>query len=350
MGQAINLYSRATPMNPAPPGIPDPELASIVFLYAEAVLRYGRMLFAVYSCKGWNPLSLSTMLSSKLPPSFNPDPPRTSTLYRLTSIANITRSQISTIISQAHGPFLLHLQPSDRIQVLTSLAALYSCIGFKRKEVFVLREVQAGVMDLVVCGREESRNAAPSPRPTTLNPGSDGVSLAPQNVLSIRRTESSQGNASVIRIARYIAQVYGIDLYRVGVADLENRRRSSVMSSDAASTLPHLAEGDARYGWPELQVGVVREALAVAETLPGQIMTVFSAQSRYLRILLIEHLAVAQFSLSTLRELRDHITAQEQQHLSASANRAISIGRRRGLFHSMQFWFEDPLISIELSP
>lgn len=336
-------------MNPAPLGIPDPELASIVFLYVEAILRHGRMQFAVWSGKGWNPLSLSTMLSSKLPQSFTPDPPRTPTFYRLTSITNITRSQISTTISQAHGPFLLHLQPSDRIQVLTSLAALYSCIGFKRKEVFVLREVQAAVMDLVVCGREESRNAAPSPRPATLNSEFDGVSPVPQNILSIRRTESTQGNPSVIRIARYIAQVYGIDLCRVGVADPESRRRSSVKSSDAASTLPHLAEGDARYGWPELQVGVVREALAMAEGLPGQILTAL-LQFRNSCLSSIDHLAVAQFSLSTLRELRDYITGQEQQHLSASANRAISIGRRRGLFHSMQLWFDDPLLSIALSP
>ena len=270
MGQAINLYSRASPMNPAPQGVPDPELTSIVFLYTEAIVRYGRMLFAVWSCKGWNPLSLSTMLSSKLPPSFAPDPPSAPTLFRLSSITNITRSQISAVISQAHGPFLLHIEPSDRIQVLTFLATLYSCLGFKRKEVFVLREVQAAVMDLVVCGREESRTAAPSPRPTSLNSESDGLSPAPQNALSIRHTESSEGNASIIRIARYIAQVYGIDLCRVGLADGESRRLSAKLP-DAASTLPRLANGDARYGWPELQVGVVREALAMAEALPGQI-------------------------------------------------------------------------------
>lgn len=273
MGQAVNLYSRATPMNPAPQGIPDPELASIVFLYTDAILRHGRVLFAVWSGKGWNPLSLSTMLSSKLPPSFSPDPPSAPTLFRLTSLTTITRSQISAVISQAHGPFLLHLQPSDRIPVLTSLAALYSCIGFKRKEVFMLRQVQAAVMDLVVCAREETRASTPSPRPTSLNSESGGISLAPQNALSIRRTESSQGNTSIIRITRYIAQVYGINLGRVGVADLENLQRSSLKSLEATPTLPHLAEGDARYGWPELQVGVVREALAVAEALPGENMT-----------------------------------------------------------------------------
>lgn len=257
-------------MNVAPQGIPDPELASIVFLYTEAILRYGRMLFAVWSCKGWNPLSLSTMFSAKLPPSFAPDPPSAPTLFRLSSITNITRSQISAVVSQAHGPFLLHLEPSDRIQVLTSLAALYSCLGFKRKEVFILREVQAAVMDLVVCGREESRTVTPSPRPTSLNSESDGLSSAPQNALSIRHAESTEGNANIIRIARYIARVYGIDLCRVGLADSENRRLSA-KSPDAAPTLPRLADGDARYGWPELQVGVVREALAMAEALPGEI-------------------------------------------------------------------------------
>lgn len=41
---------------------------------------------------------------------------------------------------------------------------------------------------------------------------------------------------------------------------------------------------------------------------------------------------------------------QEQQHLSSSATRAIAVSRRRGIFQSMQFWFDKPLVGIEISP
>ncbi|KAF8312015.1 hypothetical protein DL93DRAFT_2115414, partial [Clavulina sp. PMI_390] len=328
MSQAINLYSRATPMNAAPPGIPDPELATIVFLFTEGVLRFGRLLFAIWSGKGWNPLSLSTMFSTALPPSFSPDPPGTTTLFRLSAMTRLNRSHISGIISQAHGPFLLHLQPSDRVQVLSSLASLYSCLGFKRKEAYVLREVQAALMDLIVCNREESRNSAKSPLRGNIP---DPSSPSPSSSLSIRQSESSQGNTSVIRMARYVAQVYGVDLGQVTIGDAGNKRMSALRGLGAMEALPPTQPGDARYGWPELQVGVVREALAIAESLP-------------------DHFAVAQFSLSTLRALHPYITGQEQQHLAGSANRAVSLARRRGLFQSVASWFDEPLLSIELAP
>lgn len=250
--------------------MPDSELSSIVYLYTESVLRYGRLLFAVWSGKGWNPLSLSTMLSSSLPPSFSPDPPSLPTLYRLSTITQVTRSHIGSVISQAHGPFLMHLQAPDRIQVLSSLATVYSCLGFKRKEAFVLREVQAAVMDLIVCGREENRTIISSQRPNGANLESDGVPATPANSLSIRRIESSQGNASVIRMARYVAQVYGIDLGKVAIADSGSRRLSTMKALGAMTAFPTAGEGDAQYGWAELQVGVVREALAIAEALPGE--------------------------------------------------------------------------------
>lgn len=365
MGQAVNIYSRATPMNPAPPGIPDPELGSIVYLYTEAILRYGRLLFAVWSGKGWNPLSLSTMLSSTLPPSFSPDPPSLSTLFRLSSLTRITRTQISTVISQAHGPFLLHLQPSDRVQVLSSLAALYSCLGFRRREAFVLREVQAGVMDLIVLGREESRHAMSSSsqqRPDSQLDGASPTSITNTNgnssaLLSIRRIESKQGNTSVIRMARYVAQVYGVDLGQVAIADPGARRMSSMKGLGAMTPLTAGKDGDAQYGWPELQVGVVREALAIAEALPGTstivwgiVLMVRFDKTDLHRLSCLDHFAVAQFSLSTLRTLHQYVSAQEQHHLSSSATRAVSLARRRGLFHSMEFWLEKPLLSIELAP
>lgn len=255
-------------MNPAPAGIQDPELAAIVYLYTEAVLRSGRLLFAVWSGKGWNPLALATMLSFSLPTSFSPDPPAGSTLFRLNSITRITRTQISNIVSQAHGPFLLHLHTSDRIQVLSSLAALYSSLGFKRREAYILREVQAAVMDLIVCGREENRVAMAS-RPTSQQKQEGMTPTSSASSLSIRQTESKEGNLSVIRMARYVAQVYGIDLGRVAIGDTGGRRQSTMKGLGAMAALSSAGDGEAPYGWPELQVGVVREALAIAEGLPG---------------------------------------------------------------------------------
>lgn len=227
MGQATNLYSRATPTTPATIPTPDSEAASIVLLYTDSILRYSHLLFCLWSAKGWNPLSLSMMLTTGLPPTFSPDRPSPSTLFRMSSITSITRSQIANTVSQAHGPFLLHLQPPDQIRIFSSIASLYSCLGFKRKEALVLREVQAAIMDLVVCARDESRGGFG--KPTTPNSGyfDNDSPYGATGAVGIREAESAQGNSSVVKIARQISTTYGVDITRVRLMD-DTRRQGSL--------------------------------------------------------------------------------------------------------------------------
>lgn len=66
--------------------------------------------------------------------------------------------------------------------------------------------------------------------------------------------------------------------------------------------LPELGKGDARYGWPELQVGVVREALAVAEALPGEL-------SRLLHSYSLSHISFPSFPFSST-----HLTQPNPTH------------------------------------
>jgi hypothetical protein len=167
----------------------------------------------------------------------------------------------------------MHLHPTERIAVLTSLATLWGSIGFRRKEVLVLREVQASVMDLIVLGREEDKTL--KQRLSSVNSeasvGSDDPGYGPisSNGLGVRKLESRVGNVSIIRVARYIAEVHGIDLGRVRVADLATMAGEPVLSEGIGNS-----PANAQYGWPELQVGVVREALAIAEVLPGLVSLV----------------------------------------------------------------------------
>jgi hypothetical protein len=97
------------------------------------------------------------MMSSDLPPAFK-DKVTPAHRWRMTSMSTITRTQIANVAAMAHGPWLMHLQPHDRIRVLSALATVYSCLGFVRKEVYVLREVLSVVMDLIVSAREEMRD------------------------------------------------------------------------------------------------------------------------------------------------------------------------------------------------
>ena len=154
------------------------------------------------------------------------------------------------------------------------MAKLYSCLGFQRKEVYVLRELQAAVVDLIILGREEARSEFSEPTPSYTShieidrddltePSGHGGSVAR------RDQENEEGNSSVLRMTRHIAAVYGVDLEAVKLGiESEAEKGSREIADLPQPSLPEASRA-VPYGWPELQVGVVREALAVAEALPG---------------------------------------------------------------------------------
>ncbi|KAJ3779437.1 hypothetical protein GGU10DRAFT_230519, partial [Lentinula aff. detonsa] len=78
------------------------------------------------------------------------------------------------------------------------------------------------------------------------------------------------------------------------------------------------------FGWPELQIGVVRESVAVAEALP-------------------DFLAVAQYALSSLKTLQEFLEAGDQYHLYSTAARAMQIARRRGIMKAVEYWSGRPV-------
>jgi hypothetical protein len=191
--------------------------------------------------------------------------------YELSEKSGLARTQIASILALAHGPFLMHLHPHDCIYVLGAQAGLYAAIGFPRKEAFILRELLAVITDMVVCGRDERKMLASSRGPSiVVNDTSDdsesqmtAVSpVAETQALGIREVEDRQGNESVLRLVNHVCRIYGIDL-----ASLEGKEGES--SQHKVSVKDPLFDAQQQHGWPELQVGVVREAVAIAEALPG---------------------------------------------------------------------------------
>ena len=165
------------------------------------------------------------------------------------------------VAAQAHGPWLLHLGHRERIVILESIAYLYSSLGYRRKEVYILREVVGCIMDLVVCAREQPEPALSSG--TTVNGEDSGDSGA----VAVKGVERSTGNESVLELVKRICNVHGINLEAVRFvnADAHGTQEEGDVSQDTSSDDPP----EDPYGWPELQIGIIREALSVAEALPG---------------------------------------------------------------------------------
>ncbi|KAI0670282.1 TRAPP II complex [Trametes maxima] len=342
--QAIALYQKATPTSE-----PEATLSLLAYLYCSSVLRHSTLLYSVWSSKGWGPLAFTTMIqpgpSPFIPATLSNNASPTSAasarntfaaLERLTSITGISRAQIATSLSQAHGPWLLHLDPRERVRVLQSMAAMYGSLGHVRKEAYVLREVLGCVLDLIVCGRDERGTGSArvlSAGLTARNTSLGGT--AAQGTVGIRENERTDGNESILRIVKHVCLVHGIDLEAVKLLDVNSppsrNSQQSQASEDAELDEDIVNSAQEPFGWPELQIGIIREAIAVAEALP-------------------DYPAVAQFSLSALKLLHPVMSPSDQHHLYSTASRALLTAKRRGDRRVVDYWSGKPVVSIEVLP
>lgn len=317
MNMATHMYFKA------PLADNSHDFPTVTLLYCSCVLRFAHFMFCIWSSNGWGPMAFITMLSSSLPPTFVPEPPTTARRWRMTSMTTISRTQIASIVAQAHGPWIMHLHPHDKIRALSYMAGLYSCLSFKRKEVYILRELVSVVMDLVYMGREERREQNIARMGVT-----DGnlAEIAASTHMTIREHQLKDGNASILRLLTHICAVYGINLRAIRLEE-EGQKEDETEDRDEMDSIDFARQPS--YGWPELQLGVVREAIAVAEALP-------------------ELPSLTQFSLSSLRALYTHLTASEQHSLYIAAKNAVQVSQRRGEDFRVEYWSGRPVVSVEV--
>ncbi|KAE9396079.1 hypothetical protein BT96DRAFT_1041682 [Gymnopus androsaceus JB14] len=306
--QATTLYFKVPPSDPE-------NYPLLSYLYCCCVLRQTSLLFAIWSAKGWGPLAFTTMLqpgpTPYLPPTLTHSESTTwANLERLSSISGISRAAISSLLAQVHGPWLLHLGPRERVSVLEAIASTYSCLGFRRKESYILREVLGCILDLIVCGRSEDAH-------TNMR------SFGNKGSVGIRLNESSDGNESILKLLKHVCKVLGVNLDAIQMVDVNAEPGSQVEDDSDVYREP--------FGWPELQIGVVRESVAVAEALP-------------------DFLAVAQYALSSLKTLQEFLEPGDQYHLYSTAARAMQTARRRGAMKAVEYWSGRPVVSIALAP
>lgn len=328
--------------------VTDVEYSLFSVLLTDAVLRHSNFLFSIWSSKGWGPAALAHMVRPTLPAVFTSRPVPEAHLLTLDAESKVNRAHIAGVLSQAHGAFLVHLRPNDRIRVLTTLASTFSLLGYRRKEVYILRELLSVLMDMIVCGREETARTSAVTSPVSgggaVSPVANGRPHSQLNgvgspvQVGVRAHESTAGNASLLAIARQVCDIYGVPLDTVSIVD--------DVTTVQASTGPDVARPD-HFGWPELQVGSVKEALAIAQALPGQsshrTCSPTTSDPRYLA----DFLAVAQMAYSALKALQPAMDVREHHHLFESASRALATAKRRGDERKLGYWADNPVVAIQ---
>lgn len=238
-------------------------------IYTQSVIRHTNFLLAIWADKGWGPVALRSMFNSGRPTSLNTTSSEIHS-YRLSTLTTVTRTTTASTLGQAHAPHLMHLHPHDRLKILEAMAATYSCLDFKRKEAYLLREVLAVVMDMLIAAREDRPNVRAS---VGLGLSMEtrarmNGSLGGGGSVGVRASMDEAGNESLLRLVRYVCEVSGVDLEKVGISlpDKEGAKGSLAASDEDEDNV--IMDP---FGWPDLQLRVAREAMAIAEALPGKL-------------------------------------------------------------------------------
>jgi len=243
-------------------------------------------MLLIFSAGGWGAISLSCLVGHHLPrslPIFSLDSEkeetnrrrRLKTLQTLAASSQISRRSVIGHAEGALGPWHKALNPVEQVALHVEAVWLARWLGLERKEGRYSREVVKRLGAMVVDGREENRRlgigtsqkgskpAVPTAEATLSEAGGNelqvGLGLgmpanAPNQQIAIRRKESVEGNAGIISLFERACEIAGIRLMHLQHETVDEGWRS---------------EKEQRFGWPELQVEMMKEGIAVAEALPG---------------------------------------------------------------------------------
>ncbi|GAA5898275.1 TRAPPII-specific subunit TRS120 [Sporobolomyces salmoneus] len=342
LSQAVALYEKMlTPLNvpiEAPP--PDPDRAHPL-LYAEASLRCAYFLLAVYEAQGSMPKALERLVSSSPDTASQNDDTTSREQAKNAQFASLApsntvpRSSIALWISSAYSPHLATLSLPIRLRITSEVASLFGRIGYRRKEAFVLRELAALCAE-GVAGRnievfpvgEGGGGRGPTGGIPSPIPEEEGVVSSSSKTASIvRTTTTTVGNDSIIRLSDRVCAAFGIQV-TPRATRAKKGKRMSMMQGRALE----IAEGGiGTFGWPGLQIGVLKDAIAIAESLP-------------------DHQAAIRFTVTALRTLSDTMPPVEQYELSQSIPRIFGAATRRGVPFELEYWGPTQLVmSLEVA-
>lgn len=233
-------------------------LAEISLLYITSCFRHCSLLYHVWVTDTTSSLSLDFLLHGTSV--FNTS---NASVQKDSITPSIGRSDVAAALGLSHGPWILHLGPRERIEVLRHMAKRYSDLQYRRKETYILRELLACIMDCIVQGREEGKGSSGSSTEMNTTPR--------QNVgdVAFREADKNIGNSGILSLIRYVCGVHGINLVSVDLTSDTDSGKSIQQPKPRLTNSLRQKTLMPQYSWIEIQVGLIREALAIAESLPG---------------------------------------------------------------------------------
>ncbi|CAD6884553.1 unnamed protein product [Tilletia laevis] len=340
-------------------------------IHASACISHARFLLAVWASEGWNGETFDQLMYGGTPPALANDSRPTKAKYmHFCKSSGVQRHEIATAASQALTNSIPALKPPMQIGILSALASLFGCVGFTRREAYLLRQVQAVVVSLIgktialqprrekaVSSRLGHGGSASSNDSTQKSSASDDLATM---IMSMTVDSISDTAESVLVLALQVCETLGIDLDQ---AVLQNVPRVHILcrASDGRKSTPNtpLLNGALRglwaaspgspvqqagenlyeverypdFGWPEQQLALLRDTVSVAE-------------------LFSDHVSVAFFSALILRKYHAYIAADEQERIIQVLRKTLDTAKWNGAQElQLAYWGPSkPLKGLEFIP
>ena len=278
---ALSIYAKCL----APPQLLAAPLRSVTsetprdythpLLHAGACLAYARFLHAIWASSGWNGECFDQLLAGGMPPALGGGTPSPAEYAQFSALSGVYRHEVAAAADAAVTQSLRVLSAADQLAVLGEVAAVLAQLGFARRHAHVVVQLHA------VLARVLSHSfGARADMPIDL-----GV---PARLVPAGTHDSSPALA----LAMQAADTYGVNLLSTPVCGLPpthalakararviNARYAPLIAGDVRAELARLETHDPRvaprFGWPALQVHLVKALAALAEALSDHVTMVF---------------------------------------------------------------------------
>lgn len=291
----------------------------LAYLHTNLTLRIARFMLVIWAAGGWGSIALSCLMGHTLPRSFPSLPSATSDpidrrkrrkeLAALSHRSQIPRHEIYSHVDSALGVHHHAMTKTERISLLVQAVWMGRWLDLTRKEAMITRALVKQLAYMIVEARDEARRGGNTRHTKEAESISASVGLGlgmsvPSARVAVRRRESTEGNEAIIKLIERTIANLGVDL--LSLSD----------ESSSFGTGPALESGSSgpvkRYGWPDLQVETVKEAIAISEALP-------------------DHPTILRLCVSTLHALCPFLPPASQAGLARLLPQSLGVVRRRGL-------------------
>ncbi|KAI9313933.1 TRAPP II complex [Dichotomocladium elegans] len=254
-------------------------------IYTETCVKMARFLLTVYTSNGWDDRTLSLLVQGKLTPRDDQTLTGPQKFISIEDIARfknsgIPRHEIAAWATRIWSVQLDDLSLLDQINIMTHMASVLNAIGYHRKSAWTMYESVNRMLPLLIQGR---------------------ATLA-----------SSQRN-----------------VHDGGTLDALQRQDQETQKSTDDGVRGAVAKEPFRFGWPTLQIDILRQCIAIAEALP-------------------DYGAVLYYTTVLLKNLYQYISKEEQIRLATSIQRIVAMGKRvRQVESNVNYWGVNIVTAVE---